>query len=246
MTQRVTGLVSGLDTETIIKQLMSGHQAKVDTAQKEQTKLKWKQEAWTSLNTKLYNFYKGALNKFQSVGTYKAKKVEASNTSKIKISSSNNAVTGSHTLSVKQTASAAYLTGKSLRGQSFKTTSYKAAADASVQVSDLKDSKGYSIDLDGKSFDISYVEKDVDGNEQTITKTITAQAGADGTLQSLIDNMNQSLADEGIKMTVSYDAAQGGLKFVNETAEPEKDADGAITGYKNGSRQQCCKGTGYQ
>ncbi len=234
MTQRVTGLVSGLDTETIIKQLMSGHQAKVDTAQKEQTKLKWKQEAWASLNTKLYNFYKGALNKFQSVGTYKAKKVEASNTSKIKISNSNNAVTGSHTLSVKQTASAAYLTGKSLRGQSFKTTSYKAAADASVQVSDLKDSKGYSIDLDGKSFDISYVEKDADGNEQTITKTITAQAGADGTLQSLIDNMNQSLADEGIKMTVSYDAAQGGLKFVNETAEPEKDVDGAITGYKNG------------
>lgn len=234
MTQRVTGLVSGLDTETIIKQLMSGHQTKVDTAQKEQTKLKWKQEAWTSLNTKLYNFYKGALNKFQSVGTYKAKKVEASNTSKIKISNSNNAVTGSHTLSVKQTASAAYLTGKSLRGQSYKTTSYKAAADASVQVSDLKDSKGYSIDLDGKSFDISYVEKDAAGNEQTVTRTITAQVGADGTLQSLIDNMNQSLADEGIKMTVSYDAAQGGLQFINETAEPEKNADGTITGYKNG------------
>lgn len=234
MTQRVTGLVSGLDTETIIKQLMSGHQTKVDNAQKEQTKLKWKQEAWASLNTKLYNFYKGALNKFQSVGTYKSKKVEASNTSKIKISNSNNAVTGVHTVSVKQTASAAYLTGKDLRGQAFKTTSYKAAADASVQVSDLKDSRGYAVDLAGKSFDVSYVEKDASGNEQTVTKTITAQVGADGTLQSMIDNMNRSLADEGIDMTVSYNAEKGGLEFVNNTAEPEKDADGKITGFKNG------------
>lgn len=234
MTQRVTGLISGLDTETIIQQLVSGHKTKVETAEKEKTKLKWKQEAWASLNTKLMNFYKGALNKFQSVGTYKAKKVEATNNSKIKVTSSNNAVTGVHTLSVKQVASAAYLTGKDLRGQAFNTTSYKAAEDASVLASDLKDSKGNAIDLAGKSFDISYVKTNDDGSEETITKTITAQVGADGTLQSMIDNMNQSLQDEGINMEVSYNATKGALEFVNNTAEPEKDENDVITGYKNG------------
>lgn len=234
MTMRMTGLISGLDTETIIQQMISGHKTKVENAQKEQTKLKWKKEAWASLNTKLYSFYTGALSNFKSVGTYKSKKVEASDSSKVKVTSSNNAVNGVHTLSVKQLASSAYLTGASLKDGSFNTTSYTAASDANVLVSDLKDSKGYDLNLDGKSFEVSYKTTDASGAEQTVTKTITAQVGADGTLQSVIDNMNQSLKDEGIDMTVSYNASKGGLEFVNHTAVEQKDAEGNVTGYTGG------------
>lgn len=234
MTMRMTGLISGLDTETIIQQMISGHKTKVENAQKEQTKLKWKKEAWASLNTKLYSFYTGALSNFKSVGTYKSKKVEASDSSKVKVTSSNNAVNGVHTLSVKQLASSAYLTGASLKDGSFNTTSYTAASDANVLVSDLKDSKGYDLSLDGKSFEVSYKTTDASGAEQTVTKTITAQVGADGTLQSVIDNMNQSLQDAGVNMTVSYNASKGGLEFVNHTAVEQKDAEGNVTGYTGG------------
>lgn len=234
MTMRMTGLISGLDTETLITQMISGHKTKVENAQKEQTKLKWKKEAWASLNTKLYSFYTGALSNFKSVGTYKAKKVEATDESKIKVSSSNSAVNGVHTLSVKQLASSAYLTGASLLGKAYNTTSYAAAESADVKLSDLKDSKGYDLELDGKSFEISYKTTDADGQETTVTKTITAQAGSDGTLQSVIDNMNQSMKDEGIHMTVSYNSSKGALEFVNNTAQEVKDADGTVTGYEGG------------
>ena len=234
MTMRMTGLISGLDTETLITQMISGHKTKVENAQKEQTKLKWKKEAWSSLNTKLYSFYTGALSNFKSVGTYKAKKVESTDDSKVKVTSSNSAVNGVHTLSVKQLASSAYLTGASLQNKAFNTTSYVAAENADVKLSDLKDSKGYDLKLDGKSFEISYKTTDADGQETTITKTITAQVGADGTLQSVIDNMNQSLKDEGINMTVSYNAAKGALEFVNNTAQEVKGADGTVTGYEGG------------
>ncbi len=234
MTMRMTGLISGLDTETLITQMISGHKTKVENAQKEQTKLKWKEEAWASLNTKLYSFYTGALSNFKSVGTYKAKKVEATDESKIKVSSSNSAVNGVHTLSVKQLASSAYLTGASLLGKAYNTTSYAAAESTDVKLSDLKDSKGYDLELDGKSFEISYKTTDADGQETTVTKTITAQAGSDGTLQSVIDNMNQSMKDEGIHMTVSYNSSKGALEFVNNTAQEVKDADGTVTGYEGG------------
>ena len=234
MTMRMTGLISGLDTETLITQMISGHKTKVENAQKEQTKLKWKKEAWSSLNTKLYSFYTGALSNFKSVGTYKAKKVESTDDSKIKVTSSNSAVNGVHTLSVKQLASSAYLTGASLQNKAFNTTSYVAAENADVKLSDLKDSKGYDLELDGKSFEISYKTTGPDGQEATVTKTITAQAGSDGTLQSVIDNMNQSLKDEGINMTVSYNAAKGALEFVNNTAQEVKGADGTVTGYEGG------------
>ncbi len=234
MTMRMTGLISGLDTETLITQMISGHKTKVENAQKEQTKLKWKKEAWSSLNTKLYSFYTGALSNFKSVGTYKAKKVESTDDSKIKVTSSNSAVNGVHTLSVKQLASSAYLTGASLQNKAFNTTSYVAAENADVKLSDLKDSKGYDLELDGKSFEISYKTTGPDGQEATVTKTITAQAGSDGTLQSVIDNMNQSLKDEGINMTVSYNATKGALEFVNNTAQEVKGADGTVTGYEGG------------
>ena len=234
MTMRMTGLISGLDTETLITQMISGHKTKVENAQKEQTKLKWKKEAWSSLNTKLYSFYTGALSNFKSVGTYKAKKVESTDDSKIKVTSSNSAVNGVHTLSVKQLASSAYLTGASLQNKAFNTTSYVAAENADVKLSDLKDSKGYDLELDGKSFEISYKTSGPDGQEATVTKTITAQAGSDGTLQSVIDNMNQSLKDEGINMTISYNAAKGALEFVNNTAQEVKGADGTVTGYEGG------------
>ena len=55
MAMRMSGLMSGMDTETIIKELVSAKQTKVDDAKKAQTKLQWKQDAWKELNTKLKN-----------------------------------------------------------------------------------------------------------------------------------------------------------------------------------------------
>ncbi len=239
MTTRVTGLISGLDTETIITQLLSGHQTKVNNATNEQKKLQWKKEAWASLNTKLYNFYTGALSTFSSVGTYKAKKVETTDTSnKVTVNASNSAVNGTHTLSVLQVASSAYLTSGSLKGNSYNTTSYVAASDSSVALSDLTTSKGYALDLDGKSFDVSYTTTDEDGNETTVTKTITANARAGDTLQDVIDDMNQQLADGGIDMEVSYNAEKGALQFTNNTAtavtETDEDGNEVVTGYEGG------------
>ena len=240
MTTRLTGLASGLDTESIITQLISGHKTKVDSAKNEQKKMQWKKEAWSALNTKLYSFYTGALSKFQSVGSYKAKKVETTDKSgKITVNASNSAVNGVHSLSVLQVASSAYLTRGSLKGNSYKTTSYTPGEDASrMMLSDLKDSKGYDVSVVGKSFDVSYKVTDAYGNESTVTKTITANAGADGSLQGVIDDMNQQLADSGIDMKVSYNASKGALQFTNNTAQAVKGTDEEgneiITGYEGG------------
>ena len=46
MTMRLTGLMSGMDTESIIQELVTARKTKVDDAKKAQTKLEWKQEAW--------------------------------------------------------------------------------------------------------------------------------------------------------------------------------------------------------
>ena len=47
---RMTGMVSGLDTDSIVKELVSAYSTKKEKYEKEQTKLGWKQEIWKSLN----------------------------------------------------------------------------------------------------------------------------------------------------------------------------------------------------
>ena len=43
---RMTGMVSGLDTDSIVKELVSAYSTKKEKYEKEQTKLGWKQEIW--------------------------------------------------------------------------------------------------------------------------------------------------------------------------------------------------------
>ena len=55
MAMRMTGMMSGMDTESIIQELVAAKRTKVDDVKKKQTKLEWKQDAWKELNTKLKN-----------------------------------------------------------------------------------------------------------------------------------------------------------------------------------------------
>ncbi len=55
-TNRVSGLASGLDTETLVKQLTSDIQSKIDSAKKQKILLEWKQDAYRDILNKLYDF----------------------------------------------------------------------------------------------------------------------------------------------------------------------------------------------
>ncbi len=235
MAVRMTGLSSGLDTETIISQLVDAHKTKVNVEKKKQTKLEWKKEAWASLNTKLYNFYTGSLANFKSVGTYNTKKVTSSNDSKVSFSTSNNAIKGTHSLSVKSVATSAYLTGAKL-GTVGKTTTYDAPTTSSTKLSDIVDSKGNKVDFSGTSFEVTHSEM-MDGEKTTITDKITlGNYGADATINDVITDINSQLGARGIKLTASYNEKTGGLSFNNASAtEVPGEGEGAKPTYENGT-----------
>ncbi len=50
------GLASGLDRDTLIEQLTSGTQAKIDAANQQKTKLEWEQEAIRNITDMIYDF----------------------------------------------------------------------------------------------------------------------------------------------------------------------------------------------
>lgn len=57
MAIRLSGLSSGMDTESIVAELVKAKSIKKDKLVGEQKKLSWKQDAWKELNTKIYSFY---------------------------------------------------------------------------------------------------------------------------------------------------------------------------------------------
>lgn len=108
---RMTGLISNLDTEGIIKELMGAQNLKKTKVENKITKLEWKQEKWKELNTKIYKLYTDSLADMKTEGTYLTKKASSSNESKLKVSAGSTAAEGTHTVTVGKLASAQYLTG---------------------------------------------------------------------------------------------------------------------------------------
>ena len=57
MSIRLTGMASGLDTDTMVQELVKASSSKKESLEKSKTSLGWKQTAWSDLNTKIYSFF---------------------------------------------------------------------------------------------------------------------------------------------------------------------------------------------
>ncbi len=107
---RMTGMVSGLDTESIVSALVSSYSTKTQKYKKAQTKLSWKQDAWKSVNTDVHDLYTLAGQmKFSSA--YALKKTTVSDSTKATVSVADSAPTGTRTLQITKMAQSAYMTG---------------------------------------------------------------------------------------------------------------------------------------
>ncbi len=111
MAMRVTGMNSGLDTESIIQELVAARRTKVDDKKKEQTKLNWKQDAWKELNTKLKNLQNKYLSNMRFASSYSKKTTKVSNSNAVSVITGENAVNGVQSLEIKKLAKTGYLTG---------------------------------------------------------------------------------------------------------------------------------------
>lgn len=119
---RLGGMVSGLDTDAIIKELMSAQSLKKTTIEQNKEKLSWKKEKWEEMNTKLYALYTEKLTGLKLQGTYLTKKVTSSNSEKASATATN-ATNGSYSLKVDNLASAQYVTGADISDKELKKTS---------------------------------------------------------------------------------------------------------------------------
>lgn len=142
---RITGMNSGLDTESIIAELVKAQKTKVDTLKKKQTKHEWKQDAWKELNTKIKKFYDGTLSNMRYESDYRKKTTKVSNSSAVSVITGANAINGSQKLKVKKVATTAYMTSAKLSGYN----------DGNTQLSKLGIDGDSTIKVNGKEINVN-------------------------------------------------------------------------------------------
>lgn len=141
MAIRLSGMVSGMDTESLVSALVSSYKLKKDNLVKAQTKLSWKQEKWKTMNTSIYGFYSGKLSSARFSTSYNLKTSTVSNDKYAKVSVSTSAVSGTQRLKVKQLAATGYLTGGQI------TATDKSKVTGSTKLSDIIGTKDGSISV---------------------------------------------------------------------------------------------------
>ena len=179
MAIKITGMYSGLDTESIINELASAQSYKKNKLVKAQTKLSWKQDAWKALNTKIYKFYSNTLSDLRFESSFIKKSTKVSNTNAIRIVSGENAANGVNTVKVDKLAKTAYLTGGDL------TTADGVMFTSKATLKQLGFSGEGSFSVSGSGITI-----DVDINEDMTLEDVVGKFKAMG-LNASYDQDNQ-------------------------------------------------------
>lgn len=130
---RMTGMYSGMDTESIIQQLVKAKATKVTNLKNDQKKLEWKQTLWQDLNKRIYKLYTGTLSNMRLTGSYSKKKSTISDPTKATIVAGEGAVNGVQSLEVKKIAKSGYLTGAVVSKKSSKVTKDTKLSDLGVK-----------------------------------------------------------------------------------------------------------------
>lgn len=119
---RITGMNSGLDTESIISELVKAQKTKGETLKKTQTTLQWKQDAWKELNSKIYKLFNSTLSNMRMATDYSKKTTDISHPSIASIITGGDAMNATQKLQVESLATTGYMTGAEVGANVTKST----------------------------------------------------------------------------------------------------------------------------
>ena len=179
------GLASGLDRDTLIEQLTSGTQAKIDKANQEKTKLEWIQEEIRTITDKMYDFtqkytsYTSSDNLLGSALYSRSQiTVNGANSKYISVSGSTQASELMSILGVKQLAQQASL------------STVDEVSDRLLSLGSLSTDLNTKTDVNVAGGESIYIEY---GNTSYTVKLGRGDGYSYGTAQEVADSINKSL-----------------------------------------------------
>lgn len=213
-TLRLTGMASGMDTESIVEGLLTSSKLKIDNAEKQKTLLSWKQDAYKSILTKLNTFqtkYFGT----SATSSSSANTLLGSSLTKLGASYSSSYI--SVTTGADSNAGSLYVADIVSLASSAKLSSASGVSlspSIAVDTANLGELAGKSmmVTLDGVKKEITFSDKTY-SSVQDVRDEMTAQLRAafgDGKIavSGSGDNIQLSTSNSTLQLSVPTDAAK--------------------------------------
>jgi len=239
----ISGLASGMDTESMIENAVSGIKLKISKLQQKRTKVEWQQEAYRSIIDKVANFaskytsYTSGTNLSSNAFFNNAVKVETEGEFKDMISASGKTSSEVKILGVKQLASAAVYKTSGLAEGLATSQIGGGKVDLSKPVTVSTVSGNFSLHYGGTSgaeFDLTFDETDTYESVDELANAIRTKLGefsyttSAGEAKTGADVIKVTVEDGEIKFSDGQDA--GNSVYIKSAAGDIKDTLGIETG----------------
>ncbi len=197
-----SGLASGVDTESMVEQLLSGTQSKIDKQEAIKQQLEWKQEIYRDLITQINAFqtkffsYSSSSN-LMSESFFNAMSAVTSS-SAFKATATSSAATGSSTLEVRRLATKTSLSSGGAVSGALLGKADKAALEELVKQQQGTDAD-YTVKFKVGAKDVSVNLRDLFVNSDGSFKKYDSTVQRDAAIQA---KLADAFKDTGVKVTV--------------------------------------------
>ncbi|BAH06903.1 flagellar filament capping protein FliD [Clostridium kluyveri] len=209
---RMTGLVSGLDVESIVQSLMKTEQAKVDKVKQQKQLLQWQQDTYRSLigtvktfQSTYFDVLKGSSYMLSSKNISALAVSGSADTNGITVSAGADAVSGNYSINVQQLAQkATYVSDSALKVQNMSSPVYGVKIDSTNNKITINGTE-ITLDTEAKYSSINDVASAINSKVQendALKGKVSAAVNSNGK----IDFENLIKIDDSNKdITVNYD-----------------------------------------
>lgn len=203
---RIGGLASGIDTESIIKDLMQAERIPLNKLEQDKTKLEWQRDAFRDVN-KLLSELDNMMLDMKLSSTYNSKLISSTQSDAVKATANAGASNGTYSINVSQLATSAI----------------------NVSEGEVEFDPNKTLHEQGITEDVEFTTFDKDGNEQTHTYKV--EEG--DTLKDLMKKVND---DKDSPIRMSYDETANKLIMeTTRTGEYNASEDGSEISFANDS-----------
>ncbi|MGE7769407.1 flagellar filament capping protein FliD [Viridibacillus arvi] len=187
---KFTGLVSGMDTESMVEKLMKAQSAQMEKLQQQRQKYQWQRDAYRDVNTKLSTFNKNIFDKYGLQSSLSAKTVSVSDSTKLSVTASPSASGTLNIQGVSQLASSAT--------KNVELTIKGSQLESNNTLEEL----GFTGAANGKgtaTFLVNGVEKKIEYNKTDTVQTLVRELQTAGITDAKLENGKLSLGDTKVE-----------------------------------------------
>ena len=208
MAIRMSGMISGMDTEALVSAMVSTYVERKQKYQKAQTKLEWKQDAWKELNNKIKKLYSGTLSDLRYQSSYMKKATKTSNDNLVSVIAKDSAMDSVQSLEINKLAKAGYLTGAEITDKDGKRVT---SGSKLVEKLGIEAGSKFEITSGGKTVEITVDENTTINSLVSKLQSVGVKANFDATNQRLFIGASGTGEEKDFTITASNDSGTKAL-----------------------------------